>query len=89
MTLNIREKINAARDRLVAAGIDNGEAGRDANLLARHVLGWDRATVMTRENEAATSLSRAALIFSRMFNVISAAWEAAHLRRHPHQDRSR
>ena len=54
MTLNIREKINAARDRLVAAGIDNGEAGRDANLLARHVLGWDRATVMTRENEAAT-----------------------------------
>ncbi len=29
-----------------AAGIDNGEAGRDANLLARHVLGWDRATVL-------------------------------------------
>jgi release factor glutamine methyltransferase len=52
--VNIREKINAARARLVAAGIDNGEAGRDANLLARHVLGWDRATVMTRELEAAT-----------------------------------
>jgi release factor glutamine methyltransferase len=52
--VNIREKINAARARLVAAGIDNGEAGRDANLLARHVLGWDRATVMTRELEEAT-----------------------------------
>ncbi|HEX6163030.1 MAG TPA: peptide chain release factor N(5)-glutamine methyltransferase, partial [Vicinamibacterales bacterium] len=53
--MNIREKINAARARLVAAGIEHGEAGRDANLLARHVLGWDRATVYTRENEAATA----------------------------------
>jgi release factor glutamine methyltransferase len=53
--LTIREKLNSARARLAAAGIDNGEAGRDANLLARHVLGWDRATVMTRENEAATA----------------------------------
>ena len=52
--MNIREKINAARGRLVAAGIDNGEAGRDANLLARHVLGWDRATVYTRENDEAS-----------------------------------
>jgi release factor glutamine methyltransferase len=51
--VNIREKINAARSRLVAAGIEQGEAGRDANLLARHVLGWDRATVYTRENEDA------------------------------------
>ena len=53
--MNIREKINAARARLVTAGIDNGEAGRDANLLARHVLGWDRATVYTRENDEATA----------------------------------
>ena len=52
--MNIRDKIQAARARLVAAGIEHGEAGRDANLLARHVLGWDRATVMTRENEEAT-----------------------------------
>ena len=51
--MNIREKINASRARLVAAGIENGEAGRDANLLARHVLGWDRATVYTRETEDA------------------------------------
>jgi len=53
--LTIREKINAARARLAAAGIDHGEAGRDANLLARHVLGWDRAMVMTRENDEATA----------------------------------
>ena len=52
--MNIREKINAARARLVAAGIDNGEAGRDANLLARHVLGWDRAMVYSHETDEAT-----------------------------------
>ena len=53
--MNIREKINSARARLVAAGIENGEAGRDANLLARHVLGWDRATVYTRETDDASA----------------------------------
>jgi release factor glutamine methyltransferase len=49
--VNIREKINASRARLTAAGIENGEAGRDANLLARHVLGWDRAMVYSHEND--------------------------------------
>jgi release factor glutamine methyltransferase len=53
--VNIREKINASRARLVAAGIEHGEAGRDANLLARHVLGWDRARLMTRENDEANA----------------------------------
>lgn len=52
--MNLRQKINAARTRLVSAGIENGEAGRDANLLARHVLGWDRPTLMTRETDEAT-----------------------------------
>ena len=51
--MNVREKINAARARLVAAGIDNGEAGRDASLLARHLLGWDRPMLMTRESDEA------------------------------------
>jgi release factor glutamine methyltransferase len=53
--LNLRQKINAARARLVAAGIEDGEAGRDANLLARHLLGFDRATLMTHENDEATA----------------------------------
>lgn len=53
--MNLRQKINAARARLVAAGIENGEAGRDANLLARHVLGYDRATLYTRETDEATA----------------------------------
>lgn len=51
--MNVRDKINAARARLVAAGIDTGEAGRDANLLARHLLGWDRATLYQRETDEA------------------------------------
>jgi release factor glutamine methyltransferase len=53
--VNVREKINHARARLAAAGIDNGEAGRDANLLARHVLGWDRAMLYSREADEATA----------------------------------
>jgi release factor glutamine methyltransferase len=53
--VTIREKINASRVRLVGAGIEHGEAGRDANLLARHILGWDRATMMTRENDEANA----------------------------------
>jgi release factor glutamine methyltransferase len=43
--VNLRDKIAAARTRLAAAGIESGEAGRDAVLLARHVLDWDRATI--------------------------------------------
>jgi release factor glutamine methyltransferase len=52
--VNVRQKINQARARLTSAGIDNMEAGRDANLLARHVLGWDRATLYQRETDEAT-----------------------------------
>ena len=51
--MNVRQQINAARVRLTAAGIDNGEAGRDAALLARHLLGWDRAMLMVRESDEA------------------------------------
>ena len=51
----LREKIRAARARLVAAGIDSGEAGRDAGLLARHVLGWDRANLLAHDDEPATA----------------------------------
>ncbi|MBY0496274.1 MAG: peptide chain release factor N(5)-glutamine methyltransferase [Cyanobacteria bacterium] len=52
--MNLRDKINSARARLVAAGIEHGEAGRDANLLARHVLGWDRSMVYAHETEEVT-----------------------------------
>jgi release factor glutamine methyltransferase len=45
--VNLRDRVAAARARLAAAGIDSGEAGRDAALLARHVLGWDGAKMLT------------------------------------------
>jgi release factor glutamine methyltransferase len=53
--VTIREKINAARARLAGAGIDNSEAGRDANLLARHVLGFDRPMLYSHENDEAAA----------------------------------
>jgi len=49
--VTLRETIQAAGARLVAAGIVPGEAGRDAVLLARHVLGWDRATLYANYHE--------------------------------------
>jgi release factor glutamine methyltransferase len=49
--VNLRERIAAARDRLAAAGIAPGEAGRDAGLLARHVLGWDSAKMLTNYDD--------------------------------------
>jgi release factor glutamine methyltransferase len=52
--VTLREKIGAAQTRLTSAGIETGEAGRDAVLLARHVLGWDRATLYANYHEPAT-----------------------------------
>lgn len=44
----LRVSIQHARTQMVAAGIDADEAALDAELLARHVLGWDRATLVAR-----------------------------------------
>jgi release factor glutamine methyltransferase len=49
--VNLRDKIQSARARLVAAGIENGEAGRDAALLARHVLGYNRAEMYVHHED--------------------------------------
>jgi release factor glutamine methyltransferase len=51
--VTLRDKIQSARARLVAAGIDNGEAGRDAGLLARHVLGYNRAELYVHHEDQA------------------------------------
>jgi len=52
--MTIRDHLVAARTRLVAAGIHPAEASLDAGLLARDVLGWDRATLLVREDEPPT-----------------------------------
>ena len=51
--MTVLEQVGAARDRLVLAGIDRREAALDAELLARHALGWDRATYLCRRREPA------------------------------------
>ena len=49
----LRDLVDAARAQLVAAGIPAGEAALDAELLMRDGLGWDRASWITRRDEAA------------------------------------
>jgi release factor glutamine methyltransferase len=51
--MTLREHVRAAGARLAAAGIQSGEAALDAELLARHVLRWDRAAYLVRANDAA------------------------------------
>ncbi len=45
--------VASARERLVRAGVADGEAAADAELLARHALGWDRATWLAQRRQAA------------------------------------
>jgi release factor glutamine methyltransferase len=51
--MTIRDLVLAARARLAAAGIEGGEAAMDAELLAREVLGWDRARFLAHETDPA------------------------------------
>lgn len=45
--------MNTARERLRAAGLDDTHARLDSEVLARHALGWDRATWITRADAPA------------------------------------
>jgi len=49
----LRDLVDAARIRLVAAGVPASEAALDAELLMRDALGWDRASWLTKRDEAA------------------------------------
>jgi release factor glutamine methyltransferase len=51
--VTIRDQIVAARARLIAAQVAPDEAARDASLLARHVLDWDAASLLTHELDEA------------------------------------
>ena len=48
MTLTLQEHVAQARARLTRAGIDRESANLDAEVLARHVLGWTRSTYVSR-----------------------------------------
>ena len=52
MTMTVLEHVGAARDRLAEAGLAQRDAAFDAELLARHALGWDRATYVTSRHAA-------------------------------------
>lgn len=47
----LHERLAHARRALVGAGIDPDQAAIDAEVLARHVLGWDRAQFLTHVRE--------------------------------------
>ncbi len=45
----------SARERLIRAGIPPDQAGIDAEVLARHVLGWDRAAYLSHRDDPIAS----------------------------------
>ncbi len=51
MAASIRERMAAAEAALREAGSSPQDARIDADVLARHVLGWDRATLLLRREE--------------------------------------
>lgn len=50
---SVRDLVDAASRQLEAAGIEATEAARDAEVLARHVLGWDRARLFAHGRDPA------------------------------------
>jgi release factor glutamine methyltransferase len=54
--MTIHDLVRGARDRFVSAGISANLATLDAEVLARQVLGWDRARFLADRNERATSI---------------------------------
>jgi release factor glutamine methyltransferase len=53
--MTIQDLVQGARDRLIQAGISANLASLDAEVLARRVLGWDKARFLTDRNDAATT----------------------------------
>lgn len=60
----LHERLADARDRFVRAGIPREEAALDAEVLARHVLDCDRATLLTRARDPLPSA------FDRLFDAL-------------------
>ena len=49
--MTVLDEVRAAHRRLVTAGLRQDDAASDAEVLARHALGWDRATYLVRRRE--------------------------------------
>jgi release factor glutamine methyltransferase len=61
---SLHERLTEARQSLIRAGIPEVEAAVDAEVLARHVLECDRATLLTRSRDAIPSA------FDRLYNPL-------------------
>lgn len=59
--MSVHDAIASARDTLVAAGFRPEDAALDAEVLARHVLGWDLARLVAHGNESGPPSFGAAL----------------------------
>jgi release factor glutamine methyltransferase len=51
VTASLFQRVIAARERFIRAGVPPDQAAIDAEVLARHAAGWDRATYLTRRDE--------------------------------------
>jgi len=60
---SLHERLADARETLIRAGIPAEEAALDAEVLARHVLDCDRATLLTRARDPLPSA------FDRLFRA--------------------
>ena len=58
--MTIADHLAAARRTLEGGGVSAPEAALDADLLARHVLGWDRAALVSRKRDDAPAAFTAA-----------------------------
>lgn len=58
--MTLWQLVVAARERLTRAGLPPDHAAIDAEVLARHACGWDRATYLTRRDETVAAETAAA-----------------------------
>jgi release factor glutamine methyltransferase len=67
----LHDRLREAQARLVAAGIAEPDAAIDADVLARHVLGWTREQMITRRRDALPAGTNEAA-FDTRFNALIA-----------------
>lgn len=78
--MRLRDLADGARRRLEAAGVPRAEAALDVELLARDVVGWDRATWLLRKDDDEHAVD-AQTVSSRGTGAFRAAFDALVARR--------
>lgn len=78
--MRLRDLVEGARRRLEAAGIPRTEAALDVELLARDVLGWDRATWLMRRDDDERSVD-GQTVSTRGIGAFAASFDALVARR--------